>query len=119
MKKILSVFSLFTSTATLLCCALPFLLVSIGAGAVLAGLVSNVPQIVWVSENKNLVFIIAGVLLLLSWAMNIYSENTSCTIDKKQACSDSKNLSNVIFKISVFTYCVGLFFGYIFPLMKG
>ncbi|MCI5072574.1 hypothetical protein MRY82_06515 [bacterium] len=119
MKKILSVFSLFTSTATLLCCALPFLLVSIGAGAVLAGLVSNVPQIVWVSENKNLVFIIGGILLLLSWAMNIYRENISCPVDKKQACSDSKIFSHRVFKISVFIYCIGVFFGYILPLMKG
>ena len=37
--------SLFTSTGTLICCALPALLVSIGAGAVMAGLIEAVPQI--------------------------------------------------------------------------
>ena len=44
--------SLFASTSTLLCCALPALLVTIGAGAVMAGLATNVPGYIWLTERK-------------------------------------------------------------------
>jgi hypothetical protein len=52
-SKRLSALSLFTSFSTLICCALPALLVALGAGAVLSTLVSHVPQLVWVSEHKQ------------------------------------------------------------------
>ena len=39
--------SLLASSATLVCCVLPAVLVSLGAGAVLVGLVSAFPQLVW------------------------------------------------------------------------
>jgi hypothetical protein len=58
--------SLFTSAATLVCCALPALMVSLGMGAVLAGLVSDFPQLVWLSKHKIEVFGLAAVLLLTS-----------------------------------------------------
>lgn len=38
--------SIATSSSTLICCALPALLVAIGAGATLAGLVTAVPQLI-------------------------------------------------------------------------
>ena len=60
--KHLSLLSLFSSGGTLVCCALPALLVSLGAGAVMASVVSSVPQIVWFSEHKLGVFIFAGVM---------------------------------------------------------
>ena len=43
--------TLATGASTLLCCALPALLVALGAGAVLATAVSVFPQLVWVSEH--------------------------------------------------------------------
>jgi len=50
--KWLAFLSLFTSTGTLLCCALPALLVALGSGAALSSLVAVVPGLVWVSEYK-------------------------------------------------------------------
>ena len=47
-----SVASLFASSSTLICCALPALLVALGAGAALSSLVSAVPQLVVLSEHK-------------------------------------------------------------------
>jgi len=57
--KHISLLTLFSSGGTLICCALPALLVSLGAGAVMASVVSSVPQIVWFSEHKLGVFIFA------------------------------------------------------------
>jgi len=56
-----SLASLFASSGTLVCCALPALLVALGAGAVLSSLVSVFPQLVWLSEHKEGLFIVAGV----------------------------------------------------------
>ena len=44
--------SLFASAGTLVCCALPALFVTLGAGAALAGLVGEFPQLVWLSTYK-------------------------------------------------------------------
>jgi hypothetical protein len=61
-----SVLSLFTSGGTLICCALPALLVAVGAGAALSSLVSVFPQLVWLSEHKVWVFGVAGAALAVA-----------------------------------------------------
>jgi hypothetical protein len=60
----LSFLSLFTSLSTLLCCALPALLITLGLGAVMAGLVSNFPIIITLSKYKIWLFLVAGFYLL-------------------------------------------------------
>jgi hypothetical protein len=60
--------TLLTSTGTLICCALPALLVAIGAGAALAFAASAVPQLVWISEHKELVFGLASAMLIAAMA---------------------------------------------------
>ena len=103
MKKMLAVnwLILFTSSATLICCAIPALLVSLGLGAVLIGLVSNIPQLIWISEHKPLVFSIAGTLLLLAGLMQWRSSKLPCPADKHlaQACMKARKMSNVIYGI--------------------
>lgn len=44
--------ALLASSAPLLCCVLPAFLVAVGAGAALAGLVTALPQLIWLSEHK-------------------------------------------------------------------
>lgn len=61
-----SVLTLFASSSTLICCAIPALLVALGAGATLSTFISIFPKIVWVSEHKSEVFIFAGVMLTIS-----------------------------------------------------
>ena len=57
--------SLLASGSTLICCALPALLVTLGAGATLSSLVAAFPALVWLSEHKGLVFGTAALLTLL------------------------------------------------------
>src|ERR1700683_5131679 len=59
----LSYLSLFTSLGTLLCCALPSLLVLFGLGATVASVLSEAPWLVMMSHHKHWVFIVAGVLI--------------------------------------------------------
>jgi len=67
----LSYFSLFTSVSTLLCCALPSLLVLFGLGASVASMLSFLPWLVTLSHYKRVTFFLSGVLITLSFA-NMY-----------------------------------------------
>ena len=48
---------------TLICCALPIVLVALGAGSVVASVVSTAPWLVAFSRNKEWVFLVAGAFL--------------------------------------------------------
>ena len=75
------VLALFASVSTLLCCALPALLITVGAGAVMAGLAANVPGLVWLTAHKGLLFIGAGVLLLA--AINHEMGDAKCALSDR------------------------------------
>ena len=107
--------SLFTSTGTLICCALPALLVSLGAGAVMAGLIEAVPQITWLGKNKALVFGIAGVLLAISGAWQWHARSLPCPADRAQAeaCARARKVSWIVWGLSVAVYAIGFFFAFL------
>lgn len=113
----LSYLTLFGSMSTLICCALPSLLVSLGLGAVMAGLASNVPGLIWMSENKLMVFAFAGAMLLMNGVFLWYNRNAPCPIDPKvrDACIKGRKTSKTIYVISLGIYLLGLFFAYIAP----
>lgn len=111
--------SLFASTSTLLCCALPALLITIGAGAVMAGLTAAVPGIMWLSANKGPLFIASGVLLSASALMQWRARNAPCPADPEQAaaCNALRVLSRRILIGSSAVYVTGVFFAYLWPLI--
>jgi len=111
--------SLFASTSTLLCCALPALLITLGAGAVMAGLTATFPGIMWLSANKEPLFIASGLLLALSAFMQWQARNAPCPIDPEQAaaCMRLRDLSRRLLRISVGVYATGVFFAYLWPLI--
>ena len=109
-----AVLSLFTSTGTLLCCALPALLVSLGMGAVMAGLIETVPQIVWLGKHKPAVFGVAAVVLAAAGALQWRARSLPCPIDpvKARACSRLRTFSWIVWWLSVALFCVGGFFAF-------
>ena len=112
---VLHVLTIFSSFSTLLCCALPALLVSLGAGAVLASLVTAVPQLVWVSEHKIPLFALAGLMLMLSGISSYRNRNAPCPTDPVQAksCLRLRRLSTRIFYLSSIVYVIGFFFAFL------
>lgn len=114
-RNIISTLGLFGSFSTLLCCALPALLVSLGAGAVMIGLVSAVPQLMWLSEHKVALFIFAGCMLLLSGISRYLSRNEPCPADPQQAkaCIRLRKISLGVFIVSVVAYLIGFYFAFI------
>ena len=107
--------SLFTSMGTLLCCALPSLFIAIGAGAVLAGLISNMPFLIVLSKYKIILFIISGLLILISGFLIWYTRNAPCPADplKAKACNRLRKLSILIYLFSLIVYLTGFFFAFI------
>jgi hypothetical protein len=114
-----SVVSLFTSGGTLICCALPALLVTIGAGAALSSLVSVFPQLVWLSEHKDWVFGIAGVALAIAGWLQWRARFEPCPADAAlaAACMKTRRTSRVIYFVSVAIFLTGAFFAFIAPLL--
>ncbi|RPH06043.1 MAG: hypothetical protein CBC53_004260 [Alphaproteobacteria bacterium TMED93] len=107
--------SLFTSLGTLFCCALPALFVVLGAGAALAGLLSNAPFLIVLSKYKILLFLISGSLMTLSGYLIWRSRNAPCPADplKARACKRLRIASLVIYFFSVTIYAIGFFFAFI------
>ena len=107
--------TLLASTATLVCCVLPAVLVSLGAGAVLVGLVSAFPQLVWLSEHKAGVFAVAGVLLAVSGVMIWRARRLPCPLDPAAArsCMRLRRISAVLYAISLVSYAAGVLFAFV------
>lgn len=114
-----SLVSLFASTSTLICCALPALLVSLGAGAALASLVSIFPQIVWISENKELIFLISALLMIVGGVFQYRNRYAPCPTDPalRNACMKTRKMSLNIYVVSLFLLLIGAWFAFIQPLI--
>jgi hypothetical protein len=111
--------ALLASSATLLCCVLPAVLVSLGAGAALVGLVSAVPQLIWLSEHKALVFGLAGVLLMLSAIVLWNARRLPCPTDPQLArsCMRLRALSNRLWGVAAIAYAIGSIFAFLLPAL--
>jgi len=102
--------ALFTTTGTLVCCALPITLVTLGMVATVASMVSNFPFLVTLSLHKPLVFGISGSLLALSaWMM--YRPSRSCPVAPKLGalCNKTQMWNRRIYRFSVVMWCIGFF----------
>ena len=110
-----SALSLLTSMSTLVCCTLPALFVALGAGAVLAGLVTAVPQLIWLSAHKKAVFAVAAVMLAGAGWMQWKSRYAACPADpaKAASCERLRRISRVLYGVSVLVYTIGFFFAFI------
>jgi hypothetical protein len=115
----LSAAALLTSSATLVCCVLPAVLVALGAGAALAGLVTAVPQLIWLSEHKPLVFGVAGGLLIVSGAALWYGRSLPCPTDTvaARACRRLRRLSAILYGLAVVSFAVGAAFAFVLPIL--
>jgi len=107
---------LFASTGTLICCAIPILLVSLGMGAVVASLASNVPFLITLSQHKELMFAGTALLLLFSGWM-LYRPGRTCPADLELGvlCNRVHKWNLRFFWGSVVIWCIGAFSTFILP----
>lgn len=111
--------SIFTSSATLLCCALPALFVALGAGAALVGLVTAVPGLIWLSAHKAAVFVLAGLMLVGAGAIGLRSRRLPCPVDfdLQCACRHTRRVGTAIYLFSVALFGIGAVFAFAYPLL--
>jgi hypothetical protein len=114
-----SVATLFATSSTLVCCAIPALLVALGAGAALSSLVSVFPQVVWLSEHKEALFAISGAALAISGWMQWRSRRAPCPVDSRlrDACMRTRKASRRVYVVSLGFYLVGGWFAFVQPLL--
>jgi len=114
---VLSAATLLSSAGTLVCCVLPAILVALGAGAALAGLVTAIPQLVWLSEHKALVFGVALGFLVASGGATWYARALPCPTEPvaAQACRRLRRVNVVLYGISVASFVMGVAFAFILP----
>jgi hypothetical protein len=112
--------TLFASGGTLVCCALPALMVAIGAGASLASLATNVPALVWISEHKNLVFALAGAMLVAAGVMQWRARSLPCPADPAmaRACTQARRVSQAVYAFAVVVFVLGAAFAYLLPALQ-
>lgn len=116
--------SLFTSCGTLLCCALPSLLVLFGLGATVASFLSAAPSLVTLSRHKVWVFSGAGVLIATNFvyvyalAPRLRPTLASCAAEDPSACAAADRFSRAVLWASAIIYAIGVFTAYILgPLL--
>lgn len=114
-----SMASLFASSSTLVCCAIPALLVALGAGAALSSLVAVFPQVVWLSEHKEVLFTVAGAAMAGAGYLQWRARAAPCPLDPRlrDACLRTRRLSWRVFLVSACIYAVGVWFAFVLPLM--
>lgn len=112
--------SLVFCSTTLVCCALPAMLVLLGAGSVLATLLSWFPGLVVLSEQKALVFGLAGVALVLAGIALFRGGRLPCPIDPAEALRCRRRLRQArwLYGVSGVAFGVGFFAAFLLPLLS-
>ena len=120
---VISFLSLFTSFGTLLCCALPSLLVLVGLGATVASFLSAVPWLVTLSRHKNWVFLVAGLLVggnflyIYVAAPRFQARSGGCPVEAPDGCITASRMSRLALWVSGVIYSIGLLSAYILGLL--
>ncbi|MEM7617675.1 MAG: hypothetical protein AAF195_04780 [Pseudomonadota bacterium] len=114
-QLIFPVFSLFSSVGTIICCALPALMVTIGMGATLAGVISAAPWLTAISEYKTHIFTGAAIMLSVSLLLQFLWRHSACPADptKAKACGNLRKISWFILLTSITIYIIGYFFAFL------
>jgi hypothetical protein len=115
-----SIASLFATSSTLVCCAIPALLVALGAGAALSSLIAVFPQIVWLSEHKEAVFTFAGLMMAGSGALQWRNRHAPCPTDPtlRNACLRTRKVSLVVYLFSMAFFLIGGWFAFVQPWLN-
>jgi mercuric ion transport protein len=116
-SAVLNYFSLFTSLSTLLCCALPSLLVLVGLGTSVASMLSFIPWLATLSRHKQWTFGLSGILIAFSFVNMYYIapriRAKQCSADDPSACEEASRLSTILLWVSAGIYAAGIFVAYV------
>ena len=121
---LLNYFSLFSSFSTLICCALPSVLVLLGLGTTVASLLSAAPWLVSLSRHKIWTFSIAGTLIAASFVVTYVvaprlREGEACAAGDPATCGEVSRVSRVVLWGSAVIWSGGFFVAYLLgPILE-
>lgn len=100
--------ALFASTGTLVCCALPILLVTLGFGSVVAALTFRYPLLVTLSDYEGWMFgLSAGLLALAAWFT--LGRQAHCPADPVLAarCEHARTVNRWVLTVATVIWSIG------------
>jgi mercuric ion transport protein len=121
-RRALGYLSLFTSVGTLLCCALPSVLVLVGLGATVASVLASAPWLVALSHHKAWVFSASGLLIAANFyyvyrlAPRLLARSGACAIDDP-TCARATRTSRRLLWVSTVLLLIGFSVAYVLPVV--
>jgi mercuric ion transport protein len=121
---LLNYFSLFSSFSTLICCALPSVLVLLGMGTAVASLLSAAPWLVSLSRHKIWTFSIAGTLIAAGFVMTYFvaprlQSREACAAGDPATCGEVGKASRFVLWASALIWSGGFFVAYLLgPILE-
>ncbi len=110
----LSWLTLFGTSGTLICCALPILLVNLGLGVTVTAFTSSFPMLITIAQHKMWEFTGSGVLLLLSgWLINRAGRVCPADPELARVCARAHVWNRRIYWSAVMIWSVGFFAAYL------
>ena len=118
-QRVVSVLTLFTSTGTLLCCALPAALATLAGGTAVIALTSAVPWLIPLSQHKEWIFLTATLMLLVNGILILRPKGAvACSITRGEGCEVAGRFTKFMFWSSAAMVGTGAFFSYaVVPLL--
>jgi len=112
--------ALFATTGTLVCCALPIVLVTLGLGAAVAALTSTFPFLITLSQHKVWVFLVSALLLLVAgWALHRPGRVCPADAELGRACDRAMVWNRRLYWTAVALWGIGFFAAYLaLPLLR-
>ena len=110
-------FALLSSSSTLLCCALPAILVSMGAGAVFASVISVFPALTAVSRFKVEITVVTFIILVAVGILHLKTAKMPCPADPGlgRACLKTRKRSRIVYYLSCSVFGTASIFTFIVP----
>jgi hypothetical protein len=109
--------SLFASSSTLICCALPAIFVAIGAGASFASLITVFPFLIVLSQYKVYITLFALVMIAIAGYVNYKTHHMPCPADPElgRMCMQTRQKSRYLYYFSVVLFIFATIFTYLVP----
>ncbi|MFN2567465.1 MAG: hypothetical protein ABR499_20910 [Gemmatimonadaceae bacterium] len=123
-RRLLGYLGLFSSVGTLLCCALPSLLVILGLGATVASVLASAPWLVALSRHKAWVFATSGLLVAGNFyyvyrlAPRLLARSGACDVDDPN-CVRATRTSRALLWVSALLLTAGFSVAYLLPIVLG
>ena len=109
--------SLFASSSTLICCALPSMFVLLGAGATFASIITIFPFLIVLSQYKIWITSFALIMLAFAGYVNYKTYHMPCPADPElgRLCAESRKRSRYIYYFSAVLFLFATIFTYVIP----